>query len=149
MKRGTLNVNNDVNSGSFVLVLCTLLLTGCTEQPVSEERLLERCTVDTVFTCTVERDTDGRSFTVWLGSLAEIPVVDVTVHLERAGCIPAEDSVSTERIDPSETKPFTFTCTGLVPTHFGGSFTVDYTLVSGYAGDPPRFTQGEFLAHAG
>jgi len=123
---------------AFVLVACT--------PDAGSTRQLEGCTVERVFTCTIERSADGRGFSVWLRNTAAVPVLDVSVFVENAPCILETDEAVIERIEPETMEPATFRCTGMVPSTFSGELDIEYTLLSGYAGEPRRPTRGDFVA---
>jgi hypothetical protein len=132
----------------LALPLLALALVACASDPDSVSYRLEGCTVEQVFTCVVERDPDGRSFTVWLRNGADIPVLDVSVIIQNSTCVLERDETAVERVDPGTSEPLAFRCSGLVPPTLTADLDVRYTLVSGYAGDPPRLTRGDFVASA-
>lgn len=130
-----------------LLLAISLFLVACAPESGTSYQL-EGCTVTDVFTCTVERGSDGRSFTVWLRNGADVPVLDVSVIIENAGCVLAEEESTVERIDAEATAEIPFHCAGLLPEGFAGDLDIQYTLLSGYAGELSRLTTGDFVAYA-
>lgn len=129
-----------------LLFLCgVFLLAACTPDQGTLEQL-EGCSIERVFTCTVERSADERGFTVWLRNTAEVPVLDVSVFVENAACIFENEEAVIERIEPETMEAATFRCKGMIAQRFGGELDIEYTLLSGYAGEPRRPTSGDFVA---
>jgi hypothetical protein len=85
---------------------------------------------------------------VWLHNGADVPVLDVSVVIENATCLITEDESVIERINPETTEEVVFSCSGLLPEAFAGDLDIQYTLASGYAGEPSRITRGDFVAYA-
>lgn len=128
----------------LAIFIVAFALTACASDTGSTLQL-EGCTVDQVFTCTIERGADGRSFSVWLHNTADVPVLDVSVYAD-VPCLLENEEAVIERIQPETVEPAMFRCTGPVPTRFGGALDIQYTLLSGYAGEPRRPTSGDFVA---
>jgi hypothetical protein len=130
-----------------ILLALSLILVACTPE-TGTSRQLEGCTVTDVFTCIVERNSDGRSFTVWLHNSADVAVLDVSLVVENAQCGLVADEGVVARIDPETAEELVFECTGLLPEAFSGELDIQYSLLSGYAGEPSRLTRGDFVAYA-
>ena len=130
-----------------LLLAVVLFLVACAPES-GTSRQLEGCTIIDVFSCTVERGADGRSFTVWLRNTADVAVLDVSVVIENVTCTLERDEGILERIDPETTEEITFNCKGLIPEAFAGDLDIQYSLASGYAGEPSRLTRGDFVAYA-